>query len=105
MFNVKFKGHEDGIYNVSSVTTVEQANKIKLDLLGLGYTVWVEEAKPAPTHQEMYGAISQCLEQEMDCLMHKCNSCSKIKLKTSMVYIDSKLFCCRCVINKTMLRV
>ena len=71
MFNVKFKGHEDGIYNVSSVATVEQANKIKLDLLGLGYTVWVEEAKPAPAHQEMYGAISQCLEQEMDCLMHK----------------------------------
>ncbi len=71
MFNVKFKGHEGGLYDISSVSTVEEANRIKLDLLTLGYTAWVEEAKPTPTRQEMYGAISQCLEQEMDCLTHK----------------------------------
>ena len=71
MFNVKFKGHEGGLYDISSVSTVEEANRIKLDLLGLGYTAWVEEAKPRLTHSDIYGAVSQCLEQEMDCLFHK----------------------------------
>ena len=45
MYVVKFKGDgpENGVYTISSIPSLDEANRIKLDLLGLRYTAWIEK--------------------------------------------------------------